>query len=87
MTLFEAFLKSKRSELVFLYGFVNGFGKRRYFSRYILLTDQSSLPDCLYFLRYYRICDALRDLVLFVQFFKLYKRHQIAQRTTHMYCN
>ena len=28
----------------------------RFFSCYILLTDKSSLPDCLYFLRYWAIC-------------------------------
>ena len=26
------------------------------FSSFILLTDQISLPDCLYFLRYWSIC-------------------------------
>ena len=32
------------------------------FSSYILLTDQVSLPDCLYFLRYWSIC-VLQELV------------------------
>ena len=32
------------------------FVKEKYFSCYILLTDQISLSDCLYFLRYWAIC-------------------------------
>ena len=30
--------------------------EEKYFSCYILLTDQILLPDCLYFFRYWRIC-------------------------------
>ena len=29
---------------------------KKCFSCYVLLTDQVSLPDCLYFLRYWSIC-------------------------------
>ena len=35
--------------------FVYDFAKK-YFPSYDLLTDQTSLPDCLYFLRYWSIC-------------------------------
>ena len=38
--------------------FVNDFEKC--FSCYILLTDQISLSDCLYFLRYWVICDVIK---------------------------
>ena len=33
--------------------FVNDFSKEKSFSCYTLLTDQVSLPDCLYVLRYW----------------------------------
>ena len=36
--------------------FVHDFSKKKDFSCYVLLTDQTSLPDCLYFLRYWSIC-------------------------------
>ena len=35
--------------------FVNDFS-RKMFSSYVLSADQISLPDCLYFLRYWSIC-------------------------------
>ena len=41
--------------LVFLPHFVYDFSKKC-FSCYILLTDQISLSDCLYFSRYWAIC-------------------------------
>ena len=41
--------------IVFLSHFVHNFSKSC-FSCYALLTDQISLPDCLYFLRYWSIC-------------------------------
>ena len=30
--------------------------QEKYFSSFILLTDQISLPDCIYILRYWSIC-------------------------------
>ena len=39
------------SPLYFVYDF-----QEKCFSRYILLTDQISLPECPYFLRYWSIC-------------------------------
>ena len=36
--------------------FVYDFSKKKCLSCYALLTDQISLPDCLYFLRYWLIC-------------------------------
>ena len=42
-------------ELVSPPHFVNEF-QEKCFSCYILLTDQISLSDCLYFLRYWAIC-------------------------------
>ena len=30
--------------------------EEKYFSRYILLTNQTSLPECLYFLKYWAVC-------------------------------
>ena len=48
----KALLKAKGDlELVSCFIFCMIFGEK-YFSRYILLIDQISLPDCLYFLRY-----------------------------------
>ena len=41
--------------LVFPSHFMYGF-QEKYFSCYILLTDQISLSDCLYFSRYRAIC-------------------------------
>ena len=37
-------------------GSENSFLQQKCFSCYILLTDQISLPGCLYFLRYWAIC-------------------------------
>ena len=36
--------------------FVYDFSKKKCFSSYILLTDQISLSDCLYFSRYWAMC-------------------------------
>ena len=36
--------------------FIYDFFKKKSFTCYALLTDQISLPDCLYFLRYWSIC-------------------------------
>ena len=33
--------------------------KKKCFSCYVLLTDQISLPDCLYFMKYWSICIAI----------------------------
>ena len=41
--------------IVFPAHFVNDFSAKC-FSYYILLTEQISLPGCLYFLRYWAIC-------------------------------
>ena len=56
----------KGLEIVSKIGFCVWFFKKTYFSCYALLTDQISLPDCLYFLRYWSIC----VLQLFVKFLK-----------------
>ena len=58
-TSYEAFLKTKwglrELELVSLPHFMHGFWKK-YFSCYILLTDEISLSNRLYFTRYWAIC-------------------------------
>ena len=51
----KPFQKQKSLELVSLYRFCMIFDEK-YFSRYNLFTDQISLSDCLYFLRYWAIC-------------------------------
>ena len=52
----KLFKKIKRGlELVSLPHFSHSFWKK-YFSYYILLTNQISLPVCLYFVRYWAIC-------------------------------
>ena len=50
--------------------FVNEFSKKCFWC-YILLTNQSSLPDCLYFLRYWSILQLFVIQVLTSQLFKL----------------
>ena len=61
---------SKKSlQIVSLLHFLND----KYFSRYILLTDHGSLPDYLYFLRYWAIC-----MLLQVKFLKA-SGHDIKQ--------
>ena len=48
-TSYKAFLKNKNSLSASFFGMIF---EEKHFSPYILLTDQISLPDCLYFLRY-----------------------------------
>ena len=56
-TSYKAFLKNKKRSgtcapsLIFCMIF-----EEKYFSRYILLTDQISLSGCLYFVRHWTIC-------------------------------
>ena len=62
----KLFWKRRRSlKLVSLLYFLHEFWKKN-FSCYILLTDQISLSDCLYFLRYWAICVLQLFLVLSV---------------------
>ena len=58
LTLCKAILKTKRGlELVSLPNFLHDFEKKIFLTLYsILLTDQISLPDCLYFLRHWAVC-------------------------------
>ena len=57
LTLCKAILKTKRGlELVSLPNFLHDL-KKIFLTLYsILLTDQISLPDCLYFLRHWAVC-------------------------------
>ena len=53
-TLCKIFWKTKRSlEIAYLPHLLH---EEKYFPCYILSTNQISLPDCLYFLRYWVIC-------------------------------
>ena len=58
-TSYEVFSKKKKQkrslELVSQRHFLHDF-EEKHFSRYIVLTDQISLPDCLYFFQYLAIC-------------------------------
>ena len=46
----------KSLRIVFLHHIFCMIFQQKCFSRYVLLTDQISLSDCLYFLRYWTIC-------------------------------
>ena len=49
----KVFLKNKKRSATSLSASFSGwFFKKKYFSRHILLTNQNSLADCLYFLKY-----------------------------------
>ena len=47
----------KRVGIASLQNFMYGFSRKMFLILYsINLTDQTSLPDCLYFLKYWSIC-------------------------------
>ena len=54
----------KERETSFFNAFCAWFFKKKYFSVYIPLVDQISLPDCLYFLGYMAICVFPADIYL-----------------------
>ena len=58
LTLCKAILKTKRGlELVSLPNFLHDLKKKIFLTLYsILLADQISFPDCLYFLRHWAVC-------------------------------